>query len=60
MVNDAWMERKIIQLENDRSNGMWNEIQEQQFQYMLSLYSSGAFVHYSPENIFKQLTQIFH
>ncbi len=60
MVNDTWMEQKITQLENDRSKSIWNNIREQQLRYLLSLYSSGAFMNYSSEHILHRLALIFN
>jgi len=60
MVNSDWMEQKIIQLENDRSQGEWSEIREKQLKYLITLFSSGAFVDYSSEKITEQLILIFH
>lgn len=60
MVNADWMEQKIIQLEKDRSEGEWIEIREQQLNYLTTLFSSGAFLDYSQENITEKLILIFH
>lgn len=60
MVNQEWMERKIIQLETDHSTGQWTEVREQQLKYLKTLYASRAFVNNTSDSITEELILIFH
>jgi hypothetical protein len=60
MVNEEWMERKIIQLQTDHSNGQWTEIREQQIKYLKTLITSKAFANNTSDSITEELILIFH
>ena len=60
MVNEDWMEKKIIEFERNRSEGQWTDIREQQLNYLMRLYKSGSFAEKSQKNITEKLLSIFH
>jgi hypothetical protein len=60
MVNEEWIENKIIRLENDRNNELWTDIREDQLKFLFSIYKTGNYVNYSEQDINDKLILIYN
>ena len=59
MVQVDWIERKLIQFEEDRCWNQWTDKKEQQLMFLCDLYKSGDFAHRTAENIMYHLALFF-
>jgi hypothetical protein len=60
MVKLEWMENKIVKLENDRNNGFWTDIRENQLQFLFKIYKTGNYIILSEDEINNKLIQIYN
>lgn len=59
MVQVDWIERKLIQFEEDRCWNEWTDEKERQLLFLRELYKSGDFAYRTAENIMHHLALVF-